>query len=396
MVRRWSPLAGARRLAPARVTLLVLLGSGGVARADTPITTTDYAIEFYDGVAIGNTQQVGMGGAGAALIVGTSGGLINPSAPAVRQTTDTDRWSWDYHFDFLSGKYSSDYDNNGTVASGGASLVTIGLGGRYHDWAAAVTFTGQTAPIEGATRPLDAEALRVRFMFGKYLPSRDIALGVGAQTASFEITPTGADKLFQVTGAGLIAGATWLPKYRNFRIAAAWESQIIGADVKSSCDPMNCEGFILPERIASPWRVITGAAYRLAPTDWNQLVGGIFRDEPSLTFAADVVVAGPTKDAYGIEAFGMQQLQRAGRHTVVSLRAGLEYEWLPGRLRWRAGSYWEPERYDGVGGRVHATFGVELRVFEFQFWGRRRGRLSFTGDIAQRYRNIALSVGFWH
>jgi hypothetical protein len=159
---------------------------------------------------------------------------------------------------------------------------------------------------------------------------------------------------------------------------------------------MDCQGFILPERVTTPWRALVGGAWRFSPTQWNQLVGGNFRDERSLTLAADVVVVGASKEAYGIEAFGMHQLQRTGRNVAVSVRGGAEWEWIPGRLRLRAGSYWEPERYDDVGGRIHFTFGTELRVFEFFGWGRRRGRISFTADIAERYRNIALSVGFWH
>src|SRR4051794_5885449 len=122
--------------------LVVVLGVGApAAQADGPITDRNYAIDFYDGVAIGDTAWVGMGGAGAALIVGSAGTLINPSAPAVREPTDPDRGSWDYHFDYLPGKYSADYDNNGVVrpANGGAQLLTLGLSGRYHDWAAAVT-----------------------------------------------------------------------------------------------------------------------------------------------------------------------------------------------------------------------------------------------------------------
>ena len=139
-----------------------------------------------------------------------------------------------------------------------------------------------------------------------------------------------------------------------------------------------------------------GGAYRFSETAWNQLVGGIFRDEPSLTLAADLVLTGASPDGYGVEAFGMNQLQRSGRHIATSVRAGAEYEWLPGRLRLRAGSYWEPQRFDGVGGRLHGTFGADVRVFEFQLWGRRRGRIGLTGDIAAAYRNIAVSVGFWH
>jgi hypothetical protein len=78
------------------------------------------------------------------------------------------------------------------------------------------------------------------------------------------------------------------------------------------------------------------------------------------------------------------------------VRGGAEYEWLPGRLRLRAGTYWEPARYDDVGGRLHLTFGTELRVVEFRLWGRRRFELSLTGDVAVRYRNVGLSIGFWH
>jgi hypothetical protein len=71
-------------------------------------------------------------------------------------------------------------------------------------------------------------------------------------------------------------------------------------------------------------------------------------------------------------------------------------EVMPGRLRLRGGAYWEPGRFDGVAGRAHATFGIDLRVLAFQLWGERRGRISLTGDVAARYGNLAVSIGFWH
>ena len=90
----------------------------------------------------------------------------------MRPTTDTDQWSWDYHLDFLTGKYSTDFDNNGVVIdpgdqnTAGASLFTVGIGGRYRDWAAAVTAEAQTAPIaprtSGESTTLTADALRTR------------------------------------------------------------------------------------------------------------------------------------------------------------------------------------------------------------------------------------------
>lgn len=42
------------------------LAAPTLARAEGPITDRDYAIDFYEGVAIGNTASVGMGGAGVA------------------------------------------------------------------------------------------------------------------------------------------------------------------------------------------------------------------------------------------------------------------------------------------------------------------------------------------
>ncbi|MGE5182384.1 MAG: hypothetical protein ACM31C_10000, partial [Acidobacteriota bacterium] len=66
------------------------------------------------------------------------------------------------------------------------------------------------------------------------------------------------------------------------------------------------------------------------------------------------------------------------------------------RLRVRGGSYWEPGRFEGVSGRLHGTFGIEVRVFEFHAWGRRRGRITLTEDAAAGYNNVGLSIGFWH
>jgi hypothetical protein len=122
----------------------------------------------------------------------------------------------------------------------------------------------------------------------------------------------------------------------------------------------------------------------------------VFRDEQAVTLAADLVVTGATGNGYGIEAFGMQQLQRSGASVALSLRGVVEYEWLPGRLRLRGGAYWEPARFDGVGGRFHTTVGAELAVWQFYFLGQRRLRLAFTADVASRYRNAGVSIGFWH
>jgi hypothetical protein len=377
------------------VTALMLAHS---ARAEwAPITDRNYAIDLYDGVAIGNTDMIGMGGAGTAVVLGTAGVLLNPSAIAVRPTTDRSPWSLDYHLDVLSSKYSSDYDNNGRVASGGALLVTAGIGGRYHDWGIAVTGTAQVAPVSGSPQELRAQVLRVRFAVARWLPRFDLAVGGGVQSASFRLDSDEGVTQFSISGLGAIAGATWLPHGESFRIGVGLDGPIDGGSVEvDACKPPGCNIDVLPAHVRAPWRVAAGGAMRWAATPWNQTVATPYRDEQSLVVAADVVVTGATSRGYGLEAFGTQELQRSGRHAVLGLRVGASGELLPGRLRVRAGSYWEPGRFDDVSGRLHGTFGVDLRMLAFHLWGPRRGRISITTDVASRYRNAALSIGLWH
>lgn len=72
--------------------LVLLFATARAASAEpetTPITDSNYSIELYDGVAIGNTAVVGMGGATVALAVGTAGTLLlaaqRRTAPAVER-----------------------------------------------------------------------------------------------------------------------------------------------------------------------------------------------------------------------------------------------------------------------------------------------------------------------
>ncbi len=388
--------------------MIAIVVASRVAAADPP-TDRNYAIELNDGVAFGNSATVAMGGA-VGNAIGSSGTLFNPSAPAVRETTDTDVWSWDYHLDALSSSLSTDVDNNGrtSTATGGNSALTFGIAGRVHEWAAAVTVTYQEAPLVGTTAPiagkdvaLHATTTRSRIAVAKYLPQLDIAIGAAIDIAAFSLVPecsgAGCGDLFAIDGAGIAAGATWLPSLESFRVGVSAAGPFHGGTVQTSnCDPMDCAGYILPDSVVSPWRVAAGFAYRRADSAWNQLLGGLWRDEPALTLAADLVVTGASANAYGLEAFGMHDLQRAGRHVSVSPRAGLEYEWLPGRLRLRGGSYYEPSRFDDVNGRLHVTFGIEVRVLQVHFFGLRRGRITLTGDVASRYNNVGVSIGFWH
>jgi hypothetical protein len=391
----------------------------GVAHASPdlmPVTNRDYQIDLYDGVPIGNSMTIAMGGASAALASGSSGTLVNASASAVRSTTDRDSWGVDVHLDYLNGSLSNDFTNSGLPASPqttGATEITAGLALRVHDWAGAVTLTEQSIPLvtvmppAGDSYTVEAQTWHARLAAAKWVPQLDLALGVAAEVILFNITPTcsgsGCGSLFSIDGAGFVAGATYIPRSQSFRIGGEASTPIGGGSVvTSNCNPNNCdlsttgEGFILPDDVYKPWRATLGVAYRWAATAWNQTVATDFRDERSVTVAVDVVATGESPNAYGLIAFGEHELERSGAHVSWSPRGGVEYEWLPGRLRLRAGSYWEPGRFEGVDGRVHATFGIELRALEFHAWGLRRGAITLTGDAASDFQNVGISIGFWH
>ncbi len=363
------------------------------------VTDRDYAIDLYQGTALGSVRIVGMGGAAVATAQGSAGTNVNPASPAVRDATSNGKWDWDWHLDWLNPALGSDFDNNGieTDEAGPFPLVTFGLTIQYKKWGFALGATkvsSSTSPTPEETVKTEAEV--VRFTLARNFAT-DFTVGLGLRAGSLKISADNA-ALFKIIGTGLEVGGVWHPSSINLRLGVTSALPISGKDVENdNCDPLACAGYILPNEVAVPWRLSTGIAWRFAKSKWNQSINKQFRDEKSVTVAADVVITGAVGNGHSVEAFGLRKLQRSGRRTVVSVRAGAEYELLPGRLRLRGGSYWEPRRVSQVSGRLHGTAGLEVRLYTFRFWGSTyRLRASLTGDFAKKYFNTGASLGFWN
>jgi hypothetical protein len=98
-----------------------------------------------------------------------------------------------------------------------------------------------------------------------------------------------------------------------------------------------------------------------------------------------------------VEAFAAKQLQASGRIVSPTPRVGIESELIRGWLRVRAGSYLEASRFEETSARLHGTAGAEVRLFAFRAFGQeRRVALSAAGDVAARYKNVGISIGFWN
>jgi hypothetical protein len=402
------------------VGTIALIGASAAeapAQEFAPVTDRDFAIDLYSGAALGSLRTVGMGGAAVAIAEGSAGSIANPAAPAVRAETSRGRWDWDWHFDYLSTGIGADSDNNGIpeeadhgflagpVATLGVVVQSPYLGRLSLGMSA--TYAAQPGAEVGEDTVVIPSATVGRLSLGFELLGGDLALGVGARGGTVAVAKQVGDELavdvFSISGASFEVGGLWRPREQDVRLGATLSLPVTGEDVVTDgCDPLDCEGFVVPGRVAAPWQVALGGALRRGATPWNRTIAGSWRDEDYWLYALDVVVTGATRDGHGLEAYARGQLQPSGRRTVVSVRGGLEHEWLPGRLRVRGGSYWEPSRFaapDGsaVPGRLHLTLGVDVRIWAFRF--RRepyRLRLSLTADGAERYGNGGLSVGFWH
>lgn len=399
-------MAPAVARAGALVTGVVCAWLGGVhlaAAQGTPITDRDYAIDYYQGPVLGSVRIVGMGGAAVALAEGSASMSANPASPAVRPATSTRDWDWDWHADWLVAGLTTDYDNDGQIRDSSlndAPLVTAGLVGQYREWALGVAGQGMTRVVRLDTgEHLESALLLSRAVLAHSFADRRITVGVGLRMANFELelsNSSGAETLFSIAAMSAEAGVVWRPADRDLRVGAAVALPIVARGDSGGCDPEDCAGYILPREVSVPWEVSAGVAFRRAPTRWNQLVHARWRDERALIVSADVVLTGPTRDGHAFEAFLDKTLLPAGRSASVSVRAGAEYEWVPGWLRVRGGGYWEPGRIAGADGRLHLTAGVEGRIWQFRLWSNRyRPRLALTADLARDYSNLGLSLGLW-
>jgi hypothetical protein len=400
-------------IAGSSAVLVAIAGTAAAKPILTPIVNRDYALDMWSTIPFGDSAALAMGGANVARAVGSSGALDNPTASAIRKSTD-DVWGLDYHIDYLNGSLSSDYGNagidytefnNGTKPDQTSQQLTLGGALRVYNVGAAISGTVRSMnlgadPASGGD--VFAETALVKASLAAFIDGPDIAIGIGAQGAYFNMQTDCAGpscgNLFTVSGWGAQLGMTWVPHMQSFRLGGVLSTGITGSDVTGgSCtDPMSCDGYILPDKVVVPAAASAGIAYRFAPSEWNQQTPGAFRDEQSLTVELDVLTSAPVSNAYGLDAFAIHYLEQSDQHVSVSPRGGFEWEMIPGRFRLRGGSYWEPSRFDGVDGRVHGTFGLELRVFEADVWGLRRGRITLTGDVARDYSNLGISIGLWH
>ena len=386
-----------------RLATAAVLAIGAIPTlALAPARARAQTLDLQQSTVIGSPRIVGMGGAVSAAAEDMTGMLATPAAMAFRPPGAVGTWDWDFYLDTLLASHDTDLDNSGLppspdrpieAAAGGICLYVgrwgIGLSGTDVSYGLSPAATGAPA----MTLTSGGSQLGV----GRAVLGGQLGIGLSIAASDFAIKQ-GTTTVFDMTGGTIAAGVLARPTAMPWRAGLSARLPAVTSKVANDCaDPTACNGVVPPTGGESPWQIGAGFAWRFGQTAWNDPNPILFRDERALVLAADIAIVGRVPDGVSIAGFAAQMAQPSGRSVTASARLGAEGELLPGRLRVRAGGYWEPERIEGRGGRVHGTTGAELRLFRFSFWEKeRRVRLALAADVAEQYANIALSIGFWH
>ena len=422
--------------------------------------SNDFAIDLFTGPVLGSARMVGMAGAYGAIATGIDGSMINPAGYAERTEEEIDSWEWELTGGiWLGGLWArNDFDNNGKRKEEAQDAFQVSLGGRIQVASSGfgVSLISQTYELDQASGQ-HSELSFITYRFGTaYAFMRGtLVLGLAGRGISFSIADADARSdtdLVSFDGLGGEVGALLRPAYERYRLGAVLRTPVssrvtTGSRIDEVDGVRQVRGFVLPREVHVPWEVDLGFAYqfgeRRSNVPWrnpNQIKrevraqlaedsyvpppqnGGppypalpkdpkaalqkameheeeaarrYLRHQPRryVLLSSDVLFSGRTEDGQGVQAFVAQRPEASGRKISIGVRVGVESEVAENRLKLRGGSYLEPSRFRRASYRPHGTFGTDVRLFDVWHWSI---RASATLDLAPRYFDWGLSVGFWH
>ncbi|BDG05412.1 hypothetical protein [Anaeromyxobacter oryzae] len=373
------------------------------------------ALDTYGGPTITNGRVVGLAGAYAGVAEGLAGVPSNPAAVAHRRRHLDRPWDLDgvltWYLPPPGDVAGQDLDNDGRLDGGLAARSSAELGGglqagRLGAGILARGWSTTAVHADGRRVQLDTADTWVALGWSGWQDS--LVLGAAATTGRGTLTALAAtgvvDARLRYSCERLRLGALWRPRGLPFRLGLAYDP---GARARPDTDraafPVRT-----PAALVYPWSVSAGASawlganarrYNEPPPialavhpEWGEGPDWEPAARRPVLVTAQVDVIGPVANAVGLESTlvdGAPALA-SGRRPSLALRAGAEWEILPDWIRVRGGSYVEPSR-TGAAPRWHGTFGVEQRIPCWP-WD---VQLALGGDVASRYRNVALSLGWW-
>ncbi|HRG94977.1 MAG TPA: hypothetical protein PLR99_01940 [Polyangiaceae bacterium] len=429
-------------------------GGGPLGAQGSPITTSSYTIDLFQGPLIGSSRVTAVGGAVVALAAGADIMTANPATPAVRYASShsiTD-WNAGIEWRFPSQLGTTDFDNNGTKGFAYNDFVFLSTSGYVQEGPLGIGVALDLQQYElgrvGGAPVIKSASVRLAslHLMAGYSLDDEVHLGFGLRGALLTLRDSGQSEFTAVPGteglltmAGLApeVGFLWAPRAHPLRLGAAARAPVVGKATSSDIAPdsagdLRVGTMYLPRTIERPWELEWGFAvqlgerplnvrwldprtlprgelerFRRSPDDTRQVLINRYEQQrrvrfprPKLLLSTSFMITGPTANAVGMESFLAQRVDRSGRHASFTPRVGVETEALPNWLWLRAGAYLEPTRFAQSSPRLHTTVGLEARVFEssvFNLWDSAVPfRLGVNLDVARDYYDWNWTWGLWY
>ncbi|HET8542143.1 MAG TPA: hypothetical protein VFL83_19860 [Anaeromyxobacter sp.] len=398
----------------AAATLTVLVALFPAPAAAQPFDGTQ-GVDAFTGPLIAPSRITGLGGAYVAVAEGLGGAVVNPAAVAQREPRLARGWDWDWLLTWYvpdTGQLGrQDLGNDGGVDAGlsGAGNGQVGLSYQRGRLGVAAFGGGWNlaAPREGVGS-VEMEILEASLAVGGSFRGDALVVGGSITTVAGLVrvaaSPGAAPVEVEYSGSAIRIGALLRRRGSPWRIGAA----LRGEAHATPAGDRAALPVATPAEFVFPWVLSLGAARWFGPNAvrWNEPARAELERHPELgtgpawqeTRRRPVLVSvqldlvGRTPGCVGIESalLATADAPASGERASVVPRAGAEWEPFAERFRIRGGTYLEPSR-TGASPRLHGTFGLAVRV-PFPW---RALQLGVAGDVAERYRNVSLSLGFW-
>lgn len=358
-----------------------------------PILNNNYNLDLRQGPVLGSARQVALGGAYIGVAEGMTSLSSNPAGVAFRLERSTTTFDWDWTAG-TSNLKSNDFDNNGQSPPDYKShrIRSLGLMAQYGPWGVGILNSGEVLSLQGRPGGDEEYVLSVTSVaLGRQFLDRELTIGVGLRATMTKLrTQPFNTSLGKLSGTGWDVGAVWNPGRGPLRIGAAYTSSISSHQSldNSGGTPVMVNGLIIPQQAILPATFGVGMSYAVDSAP--------FWPAHKWLVAADLLFTAKSTNAVGVESVLAQRFQPVGTQDTVSVRIGSELEVMPGRLRFRLGTYYEPSNYEGVSSRTHLTGGFEVRMFHTSLFGEYDWGLTGTVDSARDYLNVLVAVGFWY
>ena len=284
------------------IGLSIKLAKAQLGPNGSPIASSRYAVNLYQGPVTTSTRVIGMGGAYDAIAEGSEGNFVNPAAAAIRVP-----WSYT-HVDYDLGAgialpselRNSDFFNSGAKrtnlsTSSQGDFVFLDVEGdlQLGPWGLGTAVALQQYGLSRDNNPSPGSAtqrIQAQFAIGLLHLARSFArgqllFGAGIRYTGLNVVNQNtqfynSQTLFTTQGVGYEFGWLWRPYNQVFRLGASVRSAVTTKAQSGSNIVADANGnrilfagtanqMYLPNEVSVPWEWSLGLAVQLGSRPFN-------------------------------------------------------------------------------------------------------------------------------